>query len=161
MVNAVGSRAQLAKLFGGLEDKEVELFVFDLDFWARREQVPPDKFSTCFVMAGRSFGKTWRGARWVIKKVWQAKSAGALIGPTAADVRDTMIRGPSGLLALSPLGFTLRYEPFKRRVTWPNGVAVTTASMPSAGVSTTWFSLNSSSQGEATQWECSTRCAPC
>lgn len=122
MVQTAGSRAQLAKLFGGLDDKEVELLVYDLDFWARREQSPPDKFSTCFVMAGRGFGKTWCGARWVIKKAWQAKSVGALIGPTAADVRDTMIRGASGILALSPPWFTPKYEPSKRRVTWPNGV---------------------------------------
>lgn len=30
MVQTAGSRAQLAKLFGGLDDKEVELLVYDL-----------------------------------------------------------------------------------------------------------------------------------
>jgi phage terminase large subunit-like protein len=74
------------------------------------------------MLAGRGFGKTWAGARWAITKAREARSIGALIGPTAADVRDTMIRGQSGILALSPPWFMPVYEPSKRRVTWPNGI---------------------------------------
>jgi hypothetical protein len=47
----------------------------------------------------------------------------ALVGPTAADVRDTMILGESGLLAVSPAWCMPRYEPSRRRVVWPNGTA--------------------------------------
>lgn len=122
MVRRAGNRAGLERVFGNLTDPEIEALVYDLDFWARREQCPPDVFATCFIMAGRGFGKTWAGARWVIKKAWEAKTIGALVGPTAADVRDTMIRGSSGILALSPPWFMPVYEPSKRRVTWPNGV---------------------------------------
>ena len=46
----------------------------------------------------------------------------ALVGPTAADVRDTMIEGESGLLAIAPNSNRPVYEPTKRRLTWPNGV---------------------------------------
>jgi phage terminase large subunit-like protein len=71
----------------------------------------------CLALAGRGFGKTWMGARWAITKAREGKTIGALVGPTAADVRDTMIRGSSGILALSPPWFMPVYEPSKRRVT--------------------------------------------
>jgi phage terminase large subunit-like protein len=44
----------------------------------------------------------------------------ALVGPTAADVRDTMIE--SGLLAIAPNSNRPTWEPSKRRLIWPNGV---------------------------------------
>ena len=46
----------------------------------------------------------------------------ALVGPTAADVRDTMVEGESGLLSIAPNSNRPIYEPSKRRLTWPNGV---------------------------------------
>lgn len=49
----------------------------------------------------------------------------ALVGPTAADARDVMIEGESGLLAISPPWFRPLYEPSKRRLTWPNGAIAT------------------------------------
>jgi predicted phage terminase large subunit-like protein len=45
----------------------------------------------------------------------------ALVGPTAADVRDVMIEGESGIRAIAPPWAVPVYEPSKRRVTWPNG----------------------------------------
>jgi hypothetical protein len=50
------------------------------------------------------------------------------VAPTAADVRDVMVEGESGLLAVSPPWFRPRYEPSKRRLTWPNGAIATTYS---------------------------------
>lgn len=106
-----------------LNAPEVEALVFDLDFWARRQQIPPATlWECCLMLAGRGFGKTYAGARWAITKAREGKTIGALVGPTAADVRDTMIRGSSGILALSPPWFMPVYEPSKRRVSWPNGV---------------------------------------
>jgi hypothetical protein len=43
----------------------------------------------------------------------------ALVGPTNADTRDTMVL--EGLLTVCPPWFMPRYEPSKRRVVWPNG----------------------------------------
>jgi hypothetical protein len=45
----------------------------------------------------------------------------AIVGATAADLRDVLVEGPSGLLSVSPPWFTPRYEPSKRRLSWPNG----------------------------------------
>lgn len=122
MVEELARERKLETFITSLTDGEIFQLCWDLDFWARPEQVPPEVFEWCIALAGRGFGKTWMGARWVIKKAQQGRTNGALIGQTAADVRDTMILGPSGILALSPPWFMPRYEPSKRRLTWPNGV---------------------------------------
>ena len=52
----------------------------------------------------------------------------ALVAPTAADARDTMIEGVSGILATAPEWNRPTYEPSKRRLTWPNGATATSFS---------------------------------
>ena len=53
----------------------------------------------------------------------------ALVGETAADARDVMVEGESGILRISCLpGSRPKYEPSKRRLTWPNGAIATTFS---------------------------------
>jgi predicted phage terminase large subunit-like protein len=49
----------------------------------------------------------------------------ALVAPTAADARDVVVEGESGILAVSPPWFSPAYEPSKRRLTWPNGAVGT------------------------------------
>jgi phage terminase large subunit-like protein len=84
------------------------------------------------VLAGRGFGKTRCGAEWVRANVCGATplAAGAhrrvaLVAETAADARDIMVEGESGLLAVHPKTFRPNYEPSKRRLTWPNGATAT------------------------------------
>ena len=48
--------------------------------------------------------------------------------PTAADARNVMVEGESGILAISPDPERPLYEPSKRRLTWPNGAVATTYS---------------------------------
>jgi predicted phage terminase large subunit-like protein len=91
---------------------------------ARPEQLPPaGNWSIWLLLAGRGFGKTRAGAEWV-RSLADASSVSriALVGPTAADVRDTMVEGESGLLAIAPNSNRPIYEPSKRRLVWPNGV---------------------------------------
>ena len=78
------------------------------------------------LLAGRGFGKTRTGAEFVRAEV-EAGRAGrvALVAPTAADARDVMVEGESGLLAICPPSNRPRYEPSKRRVTWDNGAIAT------------------------------------
>lgn len=52
----------------------------------------------------------------------------AIVARTAADVRDVLIEGESGLLAKSHPRFYPKYEPSFRRITWPNGAIATTYS---------------------------------
>jgi phage terminase large subunit-like protein len=80
---------------------------------ARPEQLPPPgDWSIWVISAGRGFGKTRSGAEWV-RSIAEAASVGriALVGPTAADVRDTMVEGESGLLAIAPSSNRPVYEP--------------------------------------------------
>lgn len=91
---------------------------------ARPEQLEPDDLSAWDVwllLAGRGFGKTRTGAEWSIKRAVTMKgSRGALVAPTAADCRDIMVEGESGIMACAPPGLC-RYEPSKRRIVYTNG----------------------------------------
>lgn len=71
-------------------------------------------------LGGRGLGKTWVGSNYT-NELAQTVSRIALIGATAADVRDTMIEGESGILRTAPSWFRPTYEPSKRRLEWPNG----------------------------------------
>jgi hypothetical protein len=97
---------------------------------ARAAQRPPvGEWRVWLILAGRGFGKTVSAAQWVRHRVetGQAKRV-AIVGATAADVRDVMVEGPSGLLAVCPPWNRPRYEPSKRRLTWPGGAIATTFS---------------------------------
>ena len=94
---------------------------------ARPEQLPPPgDWTIWMICAGRGAGKTRSGAEWV-RSLAESRMAQriALVGPTAADVRDIMVEGESGLLSISPDWNRPHYEPSKRRLTWPNGVIAT------------------------------------
>jgi phage terminase large subunit-like protein len=102
----------------------------DWELKARDTQLPPDgDWRVWLLLAGRGFGKTRTGAEFVRSQV-AAHRAGhiALVAPTAADARDVMVEGESGLLAVSLFGRRPDYEPSKRRLTWPNGAIATTYS---------------------------------
>jgi phage terminase large subunit-like protein len=55
-----------------------------------------------------------------------------MVAPTAADARDTMVEGESGILAISSDWCRPIYEPSKRKVTWPNGAIAHTFSSEEA-----------------------------
>lgn len=95
--------------------------------WARKDQYyTPGKERTTLYMAGRGWGKTWVGSN-ATNDVAEnhAGMCGSRIliaGRTAADVRDTMIEGPSGILATAKPWFRPEYIPSKNRLMYPNGV---------------------------------------
>ena len=109
-----------------LEEAEPQICWRDV---ARAEQVAPaGDWSTWLYMAGRGSGKTRAGAEWVHEQIAAGCKRIALVGATAADVRDVMIEGESGILATARPGARPVYEPSRRRVTWPNGAIATTYS---------------------------------
>jgi phage terminase large subunit-like protein len=98
---------------------------YNWEFVARPKQLaPPGQWSTWHLRAGRGFGKTRTGAEWIRAR---ARTGGhwAIVAPTAADARDVMVEGSSGILAISPPWERPLYEPSKRRLTWPNGAKAT------------------------------------
>jgi len=101
----------------------------DWKWWARPDQLAPQgSWSTWLAQCGRGWGKTRCGAEWINE---QARTPGlriALIGRTTADVRDVMIRGESGILAVAHPNHRPIYQPSKRLLTWPNGTIAMTYS---------------------------------
>ena len=102
----------------------------DWSVWGRPDQQPPSgAWRTWLILAGRGWGKTRTGAEWVrsIVSTGRARRV-ALVARTAADVRDVIVEGQSGILAISPPHERPTWEPSRRRLTWPNGAIATTYS---------------------------------
>ncbi|MHB8928934.1 MAG: DNA-packaging protein [Bacillota bacterium] len=118
------------RILKDLSKREAEGLLFDWKFWARPNQMPPPgDWFVWLLLSGRGFGKTRTGAEWIRARAASGKySRIALVAETAADARDVMIEGESGVLAVSPPWFMPEYEPSKRRLTWPNGAIATTYS---------------------------------
>lgn len=116
------SRKTIAEAAKGFSDDESLVLEYDWRFWARPAQLPPHgDWRYWLILAGRGFGKTRAGAEWVRDQVATGRRRIALVGPTAADVRDVMIEGESGLLNICPPWATPVYQPSRRRLVWPNG----------------------------------------
>lgn len=100
---------------------------YDWKFWARAKQRKPTKpFTNWLVLAGRGWGKTKTGAETVREWVNEGYQRFALVGPTMADVRDTMITGDAsgpdeGLINAFPPHQRPRYNPSKRVVNFHTG----------------------------------------
>lgn len=116
-------REMLARIIADMGLEKLKELQFKWSFWARENQLPPVGFWTYWLLlAGRGFGKTRTGAEWVNEKVLRGESKRiALVAPTAADVRKTMVEGESGILAISPPWNRPHFEPSKLQLTWPNG----------------------------------------
>jgi phage terminase large subunit-like protein len=116
------------RIFAALSEAERETLAYTWEFWARREQLPPPgAWTTWLILTGRGWGKSRTGAEWVRGEVESGRRGRlALVARTSADVRDVVVEGESGLLAISPPWFRPLWEPSKRRLTWPNGAIATT-----------------------------------
>ena len=116
-------RRQILASAAGVSGRAAETVLHLWPLWARDSQIAPSgDWAVWLVMAGRGFGKTRTGAEWVRARVESGQSGRiALVARTPADVRDVMIEGDSGLLSVCPPWARPKYEPTKRRLTWPNG----------------------------------------
>lgn len=98
-----------------------EVWLKDWKWHGRPQQFAPAEldWDIWLILAGRGFGKTRTGAEWVRMMILtgQAKRI-ALIGRTAADVRDVMVFGPSGIMACCTEWEKPVWEPSKRQLTW-------------------------------------------
>lgn len=114
---------------------ELNALVYNWSIWARPEQLPPDHPSSSLysstatpnlweiwlAIAGRGWGKTRVGAEQVLRWVDQGYRRIHIIAPTTADTRDVCVEGESGILNIAHPSKVPRYEPSKRRLTFPNG----------------------------------------
>lgn len=104
--------------------------LWDWSLWGRPEQQAPthDDWNIWLYMAGRGAGKTRTAAEWVretAKYTNTGQRRFALVARTAADVRDVIVEGESGIINVTPPSERPLYEPSKRRLTWPNGNTAT------------------------------------
>ncbi|MEA2939201.1 MAG: hypothetical protein QOC56_2705 [Alphaproteobacteria bacterium] len=106
----------------------------DWGFFAHRHQRPPllapggADWRTWLILGGRGAGKTRAGAEWVKGIVRATKGFSdhkvnriALVGENEHEVREVMIEGVSGLLAVHSRDDRPTWIPSRRRVEWPNG----------------------------------------
>lgn len=122
------SQAARSAFFESLSDEQAAVLLNSWQFWARADQVMPPEcavggtHSTWLALAGRGWGKTRVGAEALKEEVFHGRCGRiALVAETAADARDVMVEGESGILANSYPWFRPVFEPSKRRITWPNG----------------------------------------
>jgi len=116
------------KLLAELVQSEEDAIALEHDWrgwWARPKQLLPPGlwWFVWLIMTGRGFGKTRTGSE-TIHEWAHDFSPMAIVGSTAADVRDVMIEGKdtgASILECAPPWWRPLYEPSKRKLTWPNG----------------------------------------
>jgi phage terminase large subunit-like protein len=137
LLDGLSDCAAKGRLNDALDDfsaRELARLLNDWEFIARRDQWPPDlaanglPWRVWLILGGRGAGKTRAGAEWVKglalrREQFCLRPIGriALIGETAADVRDVMIEGVSGLLAVHGKRDRPRWESSRRRIVWDSG----------------------------------------
>ena len=115
-----------AKVLSGMD---ADSLMWDWSVWGRPEQQAPEgDWNIWAYIAGRGAGKTRTAAEWVreeAKHTTTGQRRFALVARTAADVRDVLVEGESGIMNVTPPSERPLYEPSKRRLTWPNGNTAT------------------------------------
>lgn len=124
------------QILAGYPKERLEVLKYSWDWWGRpKQQSPEGDWYVWLILAGRGFGKTRTGAEWVKQKVYTGNFKHiALVGETAADVRDVMLgdgversnpMAGSGLLQIFPKHHAPLYIASKRRVEFHNGAIAT------------------------------------
>ncbi len=120
-------------LLAKLQSNELERWSHDWLQFSHPHQRPPaaaqggGAWRTWLILGGRGAGKTRAGAQWVralaLGELPYAVSGGriALIGESEHEVREVMIEGVSGLLAVHRPHERPRWIPSRRRIEWANG----------------------------------------
>ena len=122
-------KGELARFVNGLSKVEALDLLYTWRLWARPEQIaPPGDWDHWLILAGRGFGKTRSGAEWVHEQIAGGARRIALVARTAADIRDVMVEGESGILNTAHPAKRPKWNPSNRRLTWPNGAIATTFS---------------------------------
>ncbi|HWG05447.1 MAG TPA: terminase family protein, partial [Beijerinckiaceae bacterium] len=114
-------------ILGNISEEALADLAHDWRFWGRADQFAPvGAWTTWLVLAGRGWGKTRTGAEWIRGEIEAGRARRvALVAETANDARDVMVEGPSGILNVGAPDRRPRYEPSKRRLTWPSGAIAT------------------------------------
>jgi phage terminase large subunit-like protein len=118
----------LADFLASRKPHWVDAIGADFAFFAHAFQLPPERansgeaWTTWLLLGGRGAGKTRAGAEWVRKlALSDPKARIALIGETEHEVREVMVEGVSGLLAVHAQYERPEWLSSRRRLQWTNG----------------------------------------
>jgi phage terminase large subunit-like protein len=116
------------------EDDDLDEIATNWEIFAHNHQYPPDlaasgkPWQTWLIIGGRGAGKTRAGAEWVRAQALglppfasEKASHIALIGETEHEVREVMIEGVSGLLAVHGWHERPVWQPSRKRLEWSDG----------------------------------------
>jgi len=128
------SPAQRLYILARLNSGELDAIASDWKLFAHPHQWPPEfaangrPWTTWLMIGGRGAGKTRAGAEWIRAQALglpplAGEPAGriALVGETEHDVREVMIEGVSGLLAVHRRDERPVWLPSRKRLEWNNG----------------------------------------
>lgn len=113
---------QLSKYLATLSEDQLKAIQYDWRFHARSDQLPPKDrdWTYWLLLGGRGAGKTRVIAEMSKKWALEGVKNIMIVARTYADVRDIVIDGESGIMAVSPPWFMPRIR--RRYIVWPNGV---------------------------------------
>src|SRR4051812_22786569 len=128
------SEAKRIEALGVMTLAEMDLVDTCWSLFAHDHQIPPElapdgkPWLTWLLIGGRGAGKTRAGAEWVRAQALglppfasEKASRIALIGETEHDVREVMIEGVSGLLAVHGWHERPTWQPSRKRLEWRDG----------------------------------------
>lgn len=103
--------------------EQLQALKYDWKFWGRPSQfVPNTDWHILLACAGRGFGKTRMLAEWVREKALaKPNTIIGIVARTAADARDIIVLGESGILNVHAPHERPVYKGSIRRLEWPNG----------------------------------------
>ncbi len=127
---AFENESQLRSLLGALSEEEAQSILYDWRWNARPKQLipgtpgaaePRNDWLFWLALAGRGWGKTKVGGETVREWAQDPKARILMVAPTAADVFEVMIYGPSGLMSCFPPNAKPSYNSSHHEVTFPSG----------------------------------------
>ena len=118
--------AERMEWLNGLSAEEQKVLEYTWLFWARpKQREPKDNYKILILLSGRGAGKT-RGSAEIVRGWVESgkKKHIAVVGTTAADVRDTMVEAVykqgSGIMQICPPWNMPHFSPTKKQIVWTN-----------------------------------------
>lgn len=106
------------------EGQAYELLYDSWEAWARDKQLPPPgDWATWLILAGRGWGKNRTAVEYLRAAVEEDRARKLLlVSKNPQDAREDMIEEErSGILALSRPDYMPEWQPYNRRLVWPDG----------------------------------------
>jgi phage terminase large subunit-like protein len=123
----------MLRLLESADEAELRALSEAWDIFSHDHQLPPalgnngEPWTIWLLIGGRGAGKTRAGAEWIKRAALAPKEEGeterriALIGETEHEVREVMVEGVSGILAVHAHDARPLWTPSRRRLEWDNG----------------------------------------